>query len=808
MITKRVIQRLVIVSLSAVFFACDAADTKLAASGSYQASVKRTSYGVAHITAPDIGSLGYGEGYAAAQDHICNIAHVLVEAKGELASFHGAGDNNKHLVSDLAIRALDIPDKGREAYAEQSAENQQWFIGYAAGYNRYLKDTGRDGITSWCRGAPWVREISAEDLMIRMVALTQTLPRIAPAIANAKPPMSGTGELGAVMASSKMLAQAEQGLSMQGMGSNGWALGEQRTENGRGMLLANPHYPWTGPNRFWEKHLTIPGEMNLYGVHLLGAPGVAIGFNENVGWTHTVSDSQRVVFYQLQLSPDNPTRYRYDKEWRDMTAHSIAVVVKGENEELATQDHTVWFSHYGPIITLGGMKWTDSEAFAARDANTDNYHAASQWKAMGLATDMTAFMQAHKQYNAMPWVNTIATSADGQAVYLDNSNVGNLSEEAIALWQEQIGKEGLSKRLYDQRGMVLLDGSDSRFEWQLDPESVIPGVVPYRSKPQLLRNDYVFNANDSYWLTHADKPISGFSPLYGKTETARSPRTRMNALLLDKESPYGFAGEDDKFSLQEIQQALFSNRSLTAELLLPGLLSACEGATEVTVAKTGVNLERACEVLANFNGRMDIDSAGAVLFREWITRYDYKALLHQGGLFATPFDIDNPVNTPRDLADADMARVKLGEAVTVMQEASLPLDSKLGDVQIAYFSGAKLPVHGGIGHEGIANLMVPGTDDPLSFPLAAQQYSNSTFLTNKGYPAVHGSSFILTLSYTDQGPDAQALLTYSQSGDPSSPHYTDQTRLFANKQWRPVLFTDDEISADTVSTVELVAPRN
>ncbi|RKZ99648.1 MAG: hypothetical protein DRQ47_10695, partial [Gammaproteobacteria bacterium] len=41
----------------------------------YKATIVRTSYGIPHITADDFANLGFGEGYAAAEDHVCNIAY-------------------------------------------------------------------------------------------------------------------------------------------------------------------------------------------------------------------------------------------------------------------------------------------------------------------------------------------------------------------------------------------------------------------------------------------------------------------------------------------------------------------------------------------------------------------------------------------------------------------------------------------------------------------------------------------------------------------------------------------------------------
>jgi acyl-homoserine-lactone acylase len=35
-------------------------------------------------------------------------------------------------------------------------------------------------------------------------------------------------------------------------------------------LLANPHFPWVGGMRFYEMHLTIPGQLDVMGAALPG----------------------------------------------------------------------------------------------------------------------------------------------------------------------------------------------------------------------------------------------------------------------------------------------------------------------------------------------------------------------------------------------------------------------------------------------------------------------------------------------------------------------------------------------------------
>jgi uncharacterized glyoxalase superfamily protein PhnB len=55
-------------------------------------------------------------------------------------------------------------------------------------------------------------------------------------------------------------------------------------------------------------------------------------------------------------------------------------------------------------------------------------------------------------------------------------------------------------------------------------------------------------------------------------------------------------------------------------------------------------------------------------------------------------------------------------------------------------------------------------------------------------------------------PDAVSLLSYSQSSEPASPHYSDQTALYSNKQWVTDRFCESAIAAATVETITLTPP--
>ena len=764
----------------------------------YQVDITRTQFGVPHIKAADYGSLGYGEAYASGQDQVCNMAVALITAKGQAAQYLGVGHENAYLYSDMVIDALNMPLKGRKALAVQPEKIKKWIEGYTAGYNRYLSDSAGE-YDSWCNHASWVKPATAEDFMTQYVASVHTITRMAGAVVAAQPPATTTS----IEVSQSQQLAALKAIKLEGMGSNGWAFGSKATENGKGTLLANPHYPWYGTSRFWEKHLMIPGELDVYGTNLIGNPGVAIGFNNAIGWTHTVSDSKRVVLYQLTLNPEDPTQYRYQGEWRSLEARDVSVNVL-TNEGIDTRTAPVWFSHHGPIIQMPGLEWSAQKAYATRDANSENTQVMSQWLAMGQAQSMDEFIQAHETYNSMPWVNTISTSAEGRAVYLDNSNVGALSSEAIEAWNKRIEQVPQLKQLYLTKGLVILDGSTLRDEWISHPDASIPGTTTFEQRPLIESDYYVFNSNDSYWLSDPAHPVTGYSPLYGATETPRSVRTRMNVHLLDGLDGFDFRGEDGLFSTTEIQAALFDNSGLAAHLLKPELLERCNKNPKVIIDVEIIDLTSACIILENWDNRYDLDSRGAVLFREWITRYDINATRFSGSLFTGQFDKEKPALTPLGLVKGKQPLQALAQAVVLLNSEGIALDSPLGDVQKAHRAGTAIAVHGGNSHEGIANLQVtrPYIDSPI-FSGNNDRLGDSKTLSSSGYNIAHGSSFIMTLNFTDEGPQAQAILSYSQSGAPKSENFSDQTARYRDKQWRDIYFERSDIAKHSLSSLSL-----
>ncbi|MHB1137964.1 MAG: penicillin acylase family protein [Microthrixaceae bacterium] len=794
----------------------------------YAATIRRTEGGVAHITGDSLADVSFGQGWASGEDRACDLADQVLRVHGERARWFGPGEDEANIDSDVSWRAIGIRRIAEEDWERASEQVRELIGAYATGWNAQLAEVGVDGISDWCAGADWVRPLEPIEVYTyaRSIALLASSAAVADMVGVATPP-TGPGD-----GAANPEEETAEGAHVEPVtASNGWAIGSERSAGGGGMLVANPHVPWEGELRFWEVHLTVPGELDMYGVQLSGLPGVAIGFGEEFGWTHTVSDGARFTAYTLDLVPGSPTTYRYGDGTRELQPEEIVVEVRGEDGQVAPTSRTVWSSHYGPVLDFPGVGWTEERTITLRDANLGNDEFIEQYVDMLQVEDLDGLIALNERVTGVPLFNTVAVSADGRAWYGDTAATPALSQEAIAAYETALGTEPLVGLAADN-GAVLLDGSDPLYEWQDLPGARDPGLVPYADMPVVERADYVFNANDSFWMPHATEMLEGdYSPLHGEQRTPRSPRTRENATVLDDTSGQGASGADGEFDLDELAAAAIANRGYTSRALRDEVVERCRDAEPVEVDAVlddegveqlpagTVDVGPACEVLAGWDGVYDTDRRGAVVWRELVSGFDRDELLDTGPLWAAAFDPAEPVATPSGLAapgpDGDQVLVRLARAVQVIEKSGHGVDVPLGELQVAERNGTLVPIHGGNAADGTTNVVGWGTGwntlDPSLTALEREPLAPGSPLstvsgagpTTVGYRINSGTSFLMALEFTEEGPRARTFLTYGNTADRSDPAYLEATERFSTRRWKDVAFTPDAVDEAATSTLEV-----
>ncbi len=654
-----------------------------------------------------------------------------------------------------------------------------------------------NALPAWARDAEWIRPIDEIDLWtyIGDVTLLASGRNLVQLMGRAEAP----GPDGPVAPSPMEALGGPSGAS------NGWAVGGDVTASGAGMVLANPHFPWYGEARFWECHLRIPGTYDVYGVSLLGAPGIQMGFNRTLGWSHTFSRGHRFTVASLELDGADPTRYRHGDEIRDMRPITHAVEVLGDDGATRSVERTLWRTHHGPMINLPLVGWGLQTGYTYRDANIDNTVVLEQFLRMGMAADVQEMRTVYHEVKGMPWVNTMAADSHGDAWYTDSSATPRLSAAAQSRFTARLEEDLVAAILYENR-IAMLDGSDPDDDWLDHRDARSPGLEPPAELPELSTRGVVLNANDSHWLSATDEQLEGYSVMAGLERTPRTLRTRKNLLVATALASRGGCTTDDLLA------AVFENSSLSAELLVDDVVERCRKATSVEGEILEVEGHRwspqhVAEVLGSWDRRFDLTSRGAALWREFMSGFPESAWLDAGQLWAEGFDPSDPVGSPRGLATADAGGDDpvlhaLGHAVRVLDSAGIALDAPLGDVQWADRGPDRVAVHGGGEGEGMLNVLAsngalpPSSMDPMPPTPVKVPGRERTGLCEGGYAVTYGTSFLMAVELNPGGPRGVGLLAYGQSSNAESPRHRDGTEAYAAKTVRPLRFTDEQIVDD------------
>jgi acyl-homoserine-lactone acylase len=734
------------------------------AEASDSVEILRLPYGVPRIIASDHEGLGFGAGYVAAQDNLCLVMERALTVRGERAAFFGPGENNANIGSDLYHRR--IVDKGFVEVAlagdpdqlDSPSEEARAFVeGFAAGVNYGLANGETQDPN--CAGQPWVRPVSAEDIWYG--ALTLPFGQPIQAVTSAEPPADEEGTVSEARVEDLLIER-------RGMGSNAYGLGADAVRDDvSSVLLGNPHYPWDGALRFYRVGLTIPGELNVVGAGLITTPFVGIGHTDSVAWTHTVSTARRFGYYELTLDPNDPTRYLVGEESRPMMANAVTVEVLGEGGETTPVTRTLWETEFGPVAVSRRLPWTQETAFAFA-APSSGLRIIDQYLAMYEADDVEALHGALSRYQATAF-NTMAVDHEGGAFYGDMGLVPNVDTALVMRCAASETAQGY----WMQARIPILNAADPSCRWGEGEGATVPGVFGPGDAPHLFRSDFVAQSNDSPWLTNPDRPLTGYSPIWGDEATPRSLRTR---LALDQVAQR-LAGTDGLgapgFDLETVQAVMYSNRHHGGELLRDSVVEVCRDSGDA-------DLQPLCDALAGWDLKVNLDSTGAHVMALY--------LLADGDVFAGEFDPANGATTPVGLAAGDPAVLDaLRTAAGQLAGLQIAPDAPLGEVMGEMRGDALVPIHGGPAGTGVFNMIIP--DSPVP---------------GTGWTSVrHGSSWIMTVEFSDEGVRSEGVLTYSQSTDPTSAHYGDQTQLYSDKGWDP-LHLDLEAARAAVVSVEVI----
>ena len=781
-----------------------------AAQPTYSAEIRRTEFGIPHIKAEDWGSLGYGYGYAYSQDNFCVTMREIAQAGGRWAEITGNSVERDHLWRYLNGSKEEFKEDFFDSLPQR---DRDLVTGFAAGMNRYLDETGIDNLPdgeNGCRGEPWVYSFDQLDLMmyLRKIALQASTDQgiVRDAILSVQgPPSQQVASANLQSLSTSLydnLRVLGENIRPSEVGSNAIALGGDATQSGSGMLLGNPHQPWNGSGRWYEAHLTIPGEYDAAGASLQGLPWMGIGFTRDLAWTHTVDYATRFTLYEVTLNPDNPMQYDYDGEWRDIDATTVSAQQLQEDGSLTTVERTFYSTQYGLVLDLGGVDpaiggWPTAAGtlITMRDANLDTgLRSLTQWVEKAQASDMEGYRYALRHIGN-PVFHEFAADRHGDMYYGQISAVPHVTQAQLDDCQN--GIMGIVSSL-STNAFTGLDGSRSECEWGEDADSPAEtNVYGLEAHPQILGRGAAGNSNNSYWLSDATMPLEGFPVVFGwmgHEGNQQFMRTRITHIMIaDRLAGTDSLSDAPLFTLETLKTVMYSNRVHAAEITLDDVLQICSEFLTAEIADRNPTADEAltdtCNVLETWDRLADVESRGTQVFVEFWGGIrgelgsQFQNVVIGDEFWAVDYDPTDPIGTPRGIdtaveANRDLVIAMLLRAHQRLTDAGVALDAPWGETQFLERNEEDVAIHGGLGQAGIFGAISSG--------LGEGGYRNPG----------SGNSYIQAVTWDGSDcPIADTMLVHSQSVQPTSPHYADQTRLYAKKEWVRFPFCEEEIQA-------------
>lgn len=358
---------------------------------------------------------------------------------------------------------------------------------------------------------------------------------------------------------------------VEGIGSNNWAVSGAKTASGYPILANDPHLDLTLPSIWYQIQLHAPG-LNSYGVSLPGAPGIIIGFNQNIAWGVTNVAADVLDFYQTKFKDNTHNEYWYNNQWKATTKRFEKIKIKGAKDEI----DTVYYTHQGPVVYFQRPKYGK--------ANNVPVGNALRWIAHEKSNELMTFYHLNRGKNYADYRKalTFYTAPAQNFVFasVDNDIAITPNGKFPLKWKDQ--------------GKFILDGTDPGNDWH--------GWIPSGQNPTVKNppRNFVSSANQS--STDPSYPYYinwEFSP-YERGKRINDRLTVMNKANVD--------------SMRNLQMDSYS---IIAQDLLPHILPLLE------TNKLNATQKEAFNIISKWNKFFEAKEVGASIFDLWNKRLSY-----------------------------------------------------------------------------------------------------------------------------------------------------------------------------------------
>lgn len=536
----------------------------------------------------------------------------------------------------------------------------------------------------------------------------------------------------------KRVAANEAGLlQLEPTGSNGFAIAPTNSLSKHALLWINPHTSF-----FFraEAQATSDEGLNAYGAITWGQFFIYQGFNEHAGWMHTSSGVDNIDEYLETVTPKGTGFvYRYGSEERPLQARKVVIRYKTANG-VAQREFIVYRSHHGPIVRKLDGRWVSVRLME------DPVNALTQSWSRTKAKNLQEFKT----------IMDLHTNSSNNTVFADSQ--GN-----IAYFHANF----IPKRDPGFDWTRPVDGSDPATEWQ--------GVHTVEEAPNVFnpKSGWLYNTNNSPWsAAGADSPKQQDYPSY-VDRYPENPRGVHAIRMLSATKA---------FTPQTLIAAAFDSQLPEFEILIPLLVKAHDSMAPSNPLKK--KLAEPIAELRRWNCRWAADSIATSLAALWGDALWERVVADARGEGVSEYEY---------MAKRTGARQQLETLATVMDK----LTADFGTWRVPWGEINRFQRLTG-------DIVQPFNDAQPSIPVpftsarwgSLASFGARPYQGSKKIYGTTGNSFLAVVEFGDKV-KARAITAGGQSGDPQSPHFTDQALRYAQGDLREVYFYPEQLKGHT-----------
>ena len=532
-------------------------------------------------------------------------------------------------------------------------------------------------------------------------------------------------------------------------GSNNWVVAGQHTQSGKPLVASDPHIAIEAVSCWYQVHLH-GGDFNVAGMAYVGMPAVLCGRTERVAWGITNNICSQRDLYQEKVDSAHPGCFLFDGKWEPQRKVVETIQVKGS--EPVTR--TITYSRNGPIVDEilppPGDK-TGPVALKWLGATQGGW--LTSLIQINRATNVSEFREALRPWH-VPTFNVVAGDADGHI---------------LVQCTGRIPTRKTPDRCY-------------RPGW--DPDQQWQGLLPFESMPGWLDPPRGWLATANNRLVGHDFPFA----LYGGWVSGyRAMRIRQMI-----ESQLQKHGKFDAAIFRDMQQDTLSLRAAACREALIAEIAAIEHPL----------VQEAVEHLQRWNGRIEPDLVAPTLFNVFFTfwtrtvalaRFDAataELMVKQAEALANRLLVGDPHGWFAPSERGNAIRQTFTETLKYLFER---LGPKLAEWQWGRLH--RLDLKHVLSTRGdLAQLLDHGG-------IAVRGDTNTVCNTGTGgdWQAISGAGYRLIADLSE--PFLRAIDAPSQSGQPGTPHYSDQLDRWQRGEYHEVSL--NEAGAEKIALYRL-----